>query len=287
MDKPVIITIDKKRYTRVIGTLYLIGSVIGLLIGLAGLIALWSTRPMVERSVAGSVALMGRTLAATQDTIAILDTSLQQAGTDLDTVQKMMGDISATLDNSRGMIDTTANLVGGQLVDFFKNTSTSLESVQSSATVVDNMLRTITGIPLIGPWLGGQRYNPPVPLGDSIANVKKSMDPLPGTLTGIQKDLKTSSSNVATIKGQIDVLTTQVDAIRTSINESRRVVSDYRQVLNDLQSRYQTLAKHLPLAVNLVYLLLTLFLLWILITQAGLLLRGLALTGRITLIEKD
>lgn len=287
MGKPILISIDEKRFTRILGTLYLAGSIIGLLIGLVGLVALWVTRPVVVRSVTGSVALLGRTLTATQDTITILDTSLQQASADLDLVQAMMRDISGTLDNSRGMLDKTANLVGGQLVDFLKNTSTSLDSVQSSATVVDNMLRTITGIPLIGPWLGGQSYNPPVPLGESVANVKKSIDPLPNTLSGVQKDLITSSANVAAIKGQMDTLTQQVGAIKTSVSQSRSVVNDYRQVLNELLSRYHILEQRLSLTINLVYILLTVILLWIIATQAGLLLQGLALLGRIELIEAE
>ena len=262
-----------------IGRLYTISGILGLLIGLVGLIVLWGTRSSVDRDINATVDLIGRSLNVTEDTIAVVDTSIQKANTDLDMVQKMMSQMSDSLGSSREMINTTADLVGGQMVDFLDNTRTSLDAVQTSANVVDNMLRTITGIPLIGPWLGGQRYNPAIPLGDSVANVKKSMDPLPGTLTGIQKDLKTSSDNVATIKGQIDALSQQVEGIRLSIADTRNVVNEYRDVLSVVQTRYQLFQNQLPLAINTVYILLTLLLLWILLSQAGMLLHGLELLG--------
>lgn len=263
--------------TRTVGRIYLISAVVGLIFGVVGLIVLWGTRASVVRSITGSVALVGRSLSATETTMDVLDTSIQQANADLDIAQKMLADMSDTMDGSRGMIDRTADLVGGQLVVFVNNTRTSLDSVQTSANVVDNMLRTITGIPLIGPWLGGQKYNPPVPLGDSVANVRKSMDPLPITLSGIQRDLKTSSGNVATIKDQVDALSKQVDSIRASITDARKVISEYRDVLREVQTRYQKLEKGLPLAINLVYILLTLLLLWMILSQVGVLMHGLTL----------
>lgn len=264
---------------RWIGGLYTISGILGLLIGLVGLLVLWGTRPTVTHDINATVTLLGRSLAATEDTIAVVDTSIQEANIDLDMVQKMMSQMSDSLDSSRVMIDTTADLVGGQMVDFVDNTRTSLTAVQTSANVVDNMLRTITGIPLIGPWLGGQRYNPPVPLGDSVANVKKSMDPLPDTLTGIQKDLKTSSGNVATIKGQIDALSQQVDGIRSSIADTQNVVNEYHDVLSVVETRFKLFEKQLPLAINTIYILLTLLLLWVVLSQAGMLLHGLDLLG--------
>ena len=267
------------RYTRVIGTIYAASAIVGLVFGFMGLVALWVTRPAVVREITTSVALVGRTLTATADTIAVVESSIQEAGADLDIMQEMVVDMSGSLESSRGMIDRTGNLVGGQLVDFVDNTRASLDSVQTSADVVDNVLRTITGIPIIGPWLGGQRYNPPIPLGESVANVKKSMDPLPDTLFGIQKDLKTTSDNVATMKSQIDTLSGQIDAIRVSIASADKVVNEYRDVTNKLQTRYQQLEKRVPLMINTSYIILTLLLLWLLLQQAGLLLQGLMLLG--------
>jgi hypothetical protein len=267
---------DKRNYSRLTGWIFVIGAVLGLFLSIFGLMILWSTRASVTRQVTETAALVGQAIQSTSETITVTSSTLDQAGTDLGLVQKMIGDMANTLGSSSGMISSTADLMGTNMVDFVNNTQTSLTSVQNSAKMIDSMLKTINGVPLLGPWLG-KGYNPNMPLEDSVANVSRSLDPLPGAFTKIQRDLKVSSADVATVKTEMEVLARQVDAIQTSLQNARQVVSEYRGILDDVQARYNAFEKDLPAAINIVYLVLTLVLLWMLITQAGLLIQGLML----------
>ena len=107
----------------------------------------------------------------------------------------MIDGMGKSMDDSGGLIRSTADLVGVEMVGFVNNTQTSLTSVQSSARVVDDFLGLLSSLPLIG-----ARYKPDVPLEDSIALVKTSMDPLPDSLLKIRRDLDVSAANVATLK---------------------------------------------------------------------------------------
>jgi len=262
------------RYSRLTGVIYVIGSIFGLLISLGGLLTLWATKQDVTQNLTGTVALVGRTLTATRDTIGVVSDSLEEAETDLDLLNKMIDGMGKSMDDSGGLIRSTADLVGVEMVGFVNNTQTSLTSVQSSARVVDDFLGLLSSLPLIG-----ARYKPDVPLEDSIALVKTSMDPLPDSLLKIQRDLDVSAANVATLKSEMDALAKQVGAIEESLSQARKMVEEYRAILSDVQARYDRFQDRLPVAITITYLGLTGLLIWMLMTQIGMLINGIGMLG--------
>lgn len=267
------------QFNRLIGVIYVVGAVFGLVISLGGLLLLWTTKSNVTNNIIGVVALGGRTLEATNTTVNVMGTSLDQAGTSLKLIQNMLVDTGTSLENSGELVRSTGSLVGVNMVDFVDNAKSSLASMQTSAQVVDNMLRTITGIPLIGPWLGGQRYNPDVPLAESVAKVSKSMDPLPDSLKKIRSDLEVSAGNITTVKSEVDSAAKQMDSIQASLTDAQKVVEDYKSIVSELQARYTRFQNRLPAVLNTIYIGLTGLLIWILITQVGMLLHGIELMG--------
>lgn len=269
---------DRINYSRLIGVIFVIGAVFGLIISIGGLILLWSTKASVTSQVTGTADLVGRTLKATSDTITVAGGTLDEAGADLTLIQGMLGDMAKTLGDSSGMISSTGDLVGTNMVDFVNNTKTSLVSVQNSAKMIDNTLATINSIWVVGPALG-KGYDPNLKLQDSVANVSRSLDPLPDAFNKIKRDLDVSSANVATVKTEMDALVKQVDAIQSSLDEARQVVNEYRSIINNVQLRYDAFEKRLPAVITTFYLGLTLVLIWMFITQVGMLLHGIMLLG--------
>lgn len=269
---------DRKNYSRLIGVIFVVGAVFGLIISIGGLIVLWSTKANVTSQVTGTAELVGRTIKATSDTVTVAGATLDEAGADLTLVQGMLGDMAKTLDNSSGMISSTADLVGTNMIDFVNNTKTSLVSVQNSAKMIDNTLATINSLWVVGPALG-KGYDPNLKLQDSVANVSRSLDPLPEAFTKIRRDLDVSSANVATVKTEMDALTRQVDAIQSSLDDARKVVIEYRGIMNNVELKYSAFEKRLPVLITTFYLGVTLILIWVFIIQVGLLLQGITLLG--------
>jgi adhesin HecA-like repeat protein len=269
---------ENRSHSRLTGIIFVIGAVFGLIISIGGLFVLWSTKDKVNRQVTGAVSLFGDALTATRDTIGVVSSTIDEADGNLDAVHQMILDVSDTLDQSSGLISSTGDLIGNNMVDFVTNTQTSLVSVENSAKAVDSILTKITAVPFIGGYLGNG-YNPDIPLQESVANVNKSMDPLPDSLKKIRRDLDVSSANVATVKGEVTALAIQIDAIQSSLMDARRMVVEYRRILSDVQSRYDKFEQRLPGMINTFYVGLTGVLIWVLITQLGMLLHGIELMG--------
>jgi hypothetical protein len=275
----------RSRLSLLTGVIYVIGAIFGLLISSGGLYVLWSTRPTVTRELTETAGLFGRFLGATGRTIQVVNGSLDQASHDLELSHAMLLDVAQTLDDSQGLIDATAGLIGSDLAGFFEETQTSLEAVEASAQTVDQALAVVESI---RDALAGLRalipFTPPpgeslprASLQQSVAEVRRSLAPVPDSLGEIERQLSVSAANVATMQSELEQLAGQVAGIETSLDEARAVTAEYRAILDDLQERLERFEGRLPLLLRLVYLGLTLILAWIFMTQAGMLVHGIAL----------
>ena len=265
---------EKSRFSRLTGVIYVVGALFGLLISIGGLAVLWSTKSAVTRTVTDTVELASRTLDATRITIQVVSDSLEQASTNLDLIHEIIGDVASSLQDSNGLLTTTAGLVGNDMVSFVEETQASLATVQTSARLVDDTLRFISGIPFIG-----GRYRPEVPLQDSVAEVSNSLEPLPESFNKIRRELDVSAANLDVVQREVELLGEQVQEIDTSLSEAIDVVDRYRLILVDLRDRLDVLERYLPAALNTIYLGSTAVLIWIFITQLGLLLHGIEMLG--------
>lgn len=269
---------NRHRFSRLTGVIYVIGAIFGLVISAGGVIWLWTTRDAVVQSVTGTAELAGQTLEATRETIAVIGQSLDQAATDLETIQSMLMNTGKTLEDTGELVRSTGDLVGVEMVAFVDNTQVSLDSAQNSARMVDNVLRTLNGIPLIGPSLG-RGYNPEVTLEESFESVSISMNPLPDSLRNIRRDLDVAAANASTLQAEIETLAGQVADIQTSVSNAQEVTETYRAILVDLQGRYTRFEERLPPAMNSIYYGITAVLVWIFITQVGMFIHGIELMG--------
>ncbi|NLG99702.1 MAG: hypothetical protein GX491_20290 [Chloroflexi bacterium] len=261
---------ERGRLSRLTGVICIVGALFGLLISIGGLFALWSTRERTTSSILSMVELTGQALDATRATIDVVNNSLDQAAMNLALIRGIADDVAGTLDDSEALIESTAGLIGNDMAGFVTNTQTSLASVEASARLVDDTLRVISAIPLIGP-----RYQPEMPLQESVAQVSDSLTPLQGSFETISRQLDVSAAHVATMRFEIETLADQVDEIDQSITQAKEVVDDYSTVLDGVQARYDKAAGNLPLALDVIYIGLTALLVWIFITQLGLLIQGL------------
>ena len=275
----------RSRLFVVTGVIYIVSAVFGLVLSSGGLVALWVTRTEVTRSLTETVSLFERSLDATTETIAVVDSSLDLASQNLAGGRAVLDGMAQSLDDSRGLIDATAGLIGTDLAGFFTETQASLAAVETSAQTVDQALGLIEGI---RDALSGLRsiipfFAPPstegalprATLQQSVAEVRRSLDPVPASLGEIERQLSVTAANVAVMQAELERLVDQVTGIEAGLEDARRVAADYRAILDDLQQRFDRLVERLPFIRNAVYLGLTIVLGWVFINQAGMLAHGI------------
>lgn len=260
------------RYDQLIAVIYIIGALFGIILSLGGAIGLWVTKEKITGQVTEIVSLMGRTLDATRTTVTVVNSSLENASGHLDLIQLMITDTAATLAETDGLISETSTMIGEDMVLFVEDTQSSLDTVQTSARFIDDFLRVVSNIPLIG-----RRYQPSVTLQDSIAGVKVSLDTLPESFGNIQRELDVTAANMETIQVEMTQLAERVSLIDEEISEATRVAEEYRMILADVRTRWDVVEENMPAWLNTGYLALTALLIWIFINQVGTLIHGIAL----------
>jgi methyl-accepting chemotaxis protein len=255
---------------RITTLIALAAAILGLALSMVGLISLWLTRDDVTRQIQEITSLSGRTLLATQEMLQVAGRTLDQADKDLEMIAVLMADLGTTLENSSGMITSTAELVGEDLVGFVDKTQTSLQSVEQSAQVVDDFLRLLNAVP----FLGG-RYRPEVPLQESFSRVNDSMDPLPEAFEKIRADLDRASTQADTLRMDVEALGQQVGEIQTGVTDAREVLDAYTEILADTQTHYDAFQSRLMVWVNIAYLGLTFFLVWVFLSQLAVMMQAI------------
>ncbi|HEX7618799.1 MAG TPA: hypothetical protein VF480_08790, partial [Verrucomicrobiae bacterium] len=156
---------------RIMGIVLIVIAAISLLVSLVGVFEIWTLRqPVVDATIAG-VNLFAETLDTTSDALLVANASLQSASDTVTTVERTSLAAAQTVSTTRATLGSFSILMGKDLPTSIDATRTALKSAQSSAVVVDNVLTTISRIPLIN-----IRYNPDVPLSVALGDVAKSMD---------------------------------------------------------------------------------------------------------------
>jgi methyl-accepting chemotaxis protein len=266
-------------FNRLTSIVLMIGAIFGLILSLYGLYALWTIKPAITSGISELVDLADRTLDATENMLQVMDTSLDQAVVDLSLMRQILVDSGQTIGQSTSTIDDTAKLMGESLPQIIVETQDALIGTQTTAGLIDDMLSTLSNIPLIGPSLGS-RYRPEVPLRDSIAQVNRSLDALPDSFVKIQRDMNTASAGMSTMKGELEALSRQVADIEQSIQAAQKEVKAYQLILADVRDRLESLNQRVPLLVDTVYLAVTIVLIWLGISQLGVLLQSAELFTR-------
>ncbi len=172
------------------------------------------------------------------------------------------------------MVDEISKLMTTDLPNTIKSTESSLRTAQDSAKVIDSVLSTLSSIPLIGSGIG---YNPQVPLDQALGQVADSLTDLPDSFANMADSLKASSSNLETFQADLSVMAESIGEIEKSVAQYESVVGNYQKSLDNLNANLSNIKGSLPNMVRSAMIGLTIFLVWMVIVQFGLLTQGLEL----------
>ena len=256
----------------IIGIVFIGIAAISLLISGWGTLQIWAMRqPVADAAVAG-VDLFAETLDTTTDALQVTAGSLQSASDAVTAVERTSLSVAQSISTTRTTIGSFANLMGRDMPTSIDATRTALKSAQSSAIVVDNVLTTLSRIPLIN-----VQYNPAVPLSTSLGDVSKSLDNLPPTFSTLERNLNATGDSLDQVVTNLKELPKTTQPMQRNIADAQKVVTRYQSEVDRLQKLIQLLRPSLPMAITAGSLGLTFLVFWLGVLQMQMLLKGLEL----------
>ncbi len=257
---------------RIIGIILIVIAAISLVISGWGVVQIWTMRqPVADAAIAG-VDLLTETLATTSDALNVTSESLQSASETVTMIERTSLSVAQTMSTTRTTIGSFANLMSNDLPTSIEATRATLKSAQSSAVVVDNVLTTLSRIPLIN-----IQYNPAVSLSAALGSVASSLDNLPPTFGAIERNLNTTGDSLDQVVTSLNELPKTTQQVQQNIADAQKVVARYQSEVDGLQKLIKPIKPSLATAVTAITLGLTFLVFWLGVLQMQMLLRGLEL----------
>jgi hypothetical protein len=244
---------------------------VGIILSLFFLSQVWRYRQPVTEKLQTGVEQFSSVLQISDDGLQVIDQVVKNVYTSTIYLDDATLAFSQTVRSSSQFMDSAGTFVGGNLLTTITNTQTALGSAQASARVIDNVLSTLSRIPLIG-----ISYNPSVPLNTALGNVADSLDPLQSTLENFQSSLDSTSSNLQEFTDQISILDKNILSIQENLTQAQTTIEKYHTQISTLQTWLGDAKTKLPAWTRTLAWILSLIIVWMIIVQIALMLPGIS-----------
>lgn len=266
----------KRAALLVAGTVLVIAAVFGLIFSIAGIVVVGQAVAAVEVSLNGGLDLMDRTLQTTADGLRLADESLQDVQVAVGSLESTIRQSGTALGNVIPSFRSLGDVLGIEVPDTLRSTEQSLGAASQAAEVIDNILRTLSSIPLLQIAV----YEPEVPFHESLQDVATNIQNIPGRLEAAQEGITQAIDSLETIKTDVTTIADPIGRIGTSLGETQGVLSNYQGIVADLQQQVNNLQTNVSTWLNWLKWGVWLVLIWLGIAQIGLFTQGLELIGR-------
>jgi ABC-type transporter Mla subunit MlaD len=258
------------------GFCFIVAGIAGLIVSIAAIFALARIEPYVESAAMEQIERIDQALAATAEGLVLAEESIAQASTVLESTADIVADTGEAIDGAIPTIDAVSELLAEQLPSTIESTQETLTSAATSAKLVDDILGALTAIPL----LGLDRYNPDVPLHQSLEDIAVTLDEIPSSLSTAEEGLSSTSGDLQGLGENITTMASDISQISANLDNAQSVLQQYQEILADLQNLVASVREGLPNWLRALQLGLTFILIWLGIVQIALITQGWELIER-------
>lgn len=268
---------------RVLGICLMAFSALGLVISLLGLLLVWRFSGQVTASASAAVDVAVVALTSTKQNIDLASSGLVQAQVALGAVQGFMGSADSGLENTGAMLGTMSDIMSDDLPGVIEDTQRSLSAAEEGAAVIEEVLQGLNTISR----LTGQTYAPEVSLTEGFAGISESLDALPETLADLDDSLSAARENLDGIRTSVGMLPAPLDETATILGNAQTSLDSYSAVLDELAQKVGNLQASLPSWARAIVIALYILLIWLAISQIGLLWQGWEMVSEDTGLLED
>jgi hypothetical protein len=265
-----------KTIRRILGILVMIAGVLGLVLSLAGLSAVWVMKPRVAAIADTTLVALNSNVTTSLKAMEITNQALGATIDSVDALSVMLDATAGSIEDTQPLIDKANTLMSDQLPAAMKSAISSLEAAQQGAVVMESTIKSLesfqavmSGVPLLSAFVQQpvQAYDPEVPLADSLGELATSLEDLPDMFVGMSDDLANADDNLATIKASLSTMSKSVGLISGSLSGYQTMVTQSRSSMDSLGSMLSNFQTNLPSILGWAATLLSLFFFWLLAAQ--------------------
>lgn len=229
-----------------IGTVGVVVSIAGTVVGL-GLLA------ELDKALEGSIGLtapvvdaLGSTGELAEETVVVLERSLQQT-------ESTTRDLGAAFRHAETVLGTTADLTEGRIAGALEAVEQTMPALVEAGALIDRTLSALDALPF------GPDYDPPQPFDVSLRALQREMAGLPAALREQAVLIREGRESLGTVRQGTVAIADDLEALHATIGPALDVLRDYSDRATrarDLSGgRGSTLGQQLTMARFLVVVL--------------------------------
>lgn len=261
---------------RFLGIFVMVAGVIGLILSLAGLVGLVIARPILTSSMNTTVDTLVDSVETSQKTLEITFDALDATVNSINALSDMLDSTALTVEDTQPVINQLNFVLAEKLPETIETATDSLTAAQSAAGSLETaiksfeVLQTILGssyfLSAIMPP-AGEPYNPDKSLADSLGELSKSMEDMPDIFIDMSSDLDKADDNLVLVKDSMLLMSDNVSMISDSLTQYQRMIRESKTSTDNLISILAGFQKNLDNILNVTFIVMVLFFLWLLAFQ--------------------
>ena len=255
---------------RVLGIILMVFSGLGLGISLLAVALVCRFSGPAAASADEALTLAVAALTSTQENLDLAQTALGEAQVALGATQAFTDEAGDGLANTSALIGSLGEVLADDLPDVIEQSQQSLSAAEQAATVIEELLYGLNAIS----GLTGVRYDPEVSLSEGFAGINESLDPISETLAGLDENLDAAQDNLDGIQTTVAELSGPLDETEGVLSEAQASVEAYSSTISQLTQEVRNLQGSLPNWTRAVVLAAYFLLIWLAVSQIGLLWQG-------------
>ena len=257
---------------RLIGISLILTAIIGLVFSLAGLVGTWYFIADVEEFVGHGIELVHDSLDATAEGLVVTQQALEVMVDSIASLQLITDSAAKALATSQPLLEGIAGVLDNELPSTITGVQNSLTTASESAKLIDGVLGLLSSLPFVN-----LNYNPEQPLHESLQRVSDDIGKLPDSLSIMETDLSSSVDNLGLVQEGMQSMADSIGEISTSLESYDVVIQQYLDTINELINGLYTLMDNLALIFLILAISLSIFFIWMMFAQIGLLTQGVDL----------
>jgi len=255
---------------RLLGASLMIFSALGLVISLLGLVVVCRFSGPVAASADDAVDVAVVALSSTQQNLDLAHRALGEARAALGATQAFTEGAADGLENTGALLGSLSAVLLHDLPDVIEESQRSLDAAEQAATVIENVLYGLNAIS----GLTGLTYDPDVSLTESFGDINESLDAIPDSMAELDDSLTGAEENLDEIQLAVTDLAGPIGESEAVLAEAQTSLEAYSALIEQLSQKVSSLQETLSRLIRAVVYALYFLLLWLAVSQIGLLWQG-------------
>lgn len=270
---------DERRATAMLESLvpswlartWVVAGAVGVVVALAGAaIGVVFVRGLTTTSIE-ALALSETVLASVDDAAVVLDTTLVDVATALDTAGGTVAETTATLDEVATTLDDLIVVLTEDVPDSLDAVGAAMPQVISTAGVIDSTMRALRFV--------GVDYDPDAPLDESLQEVDDQLAEIAPSLRAQRDGLASVGAGLDAVATQGDTMVGDVAAVSADLAAARDVFDEFRTAADEAAVLTTELADRLSWQSGLAQVALVVLAIAVAVGQTVPIVLGLRLLG--------